>query len=377
MHYRSFPAKPCLGLALLSVAILVLAPCGTVHCQVVPRTSLVGTVVDETTGKPVPYVNVYIAGSTLGSATDERGRFNIRSIPVGVHEVVGSHIGYAPYSSRVTFVEGRERTIRIVLKPRAVELDEVEVTSEDPTEWRKNLTIFKDLFLGSTRNATLCTLENPEVLDFRTDESGTFLATARSSLMLENRALGYMIEYAVEFFSYDGDYLRVSAKPRFVQLKPGSELEKEAWERNRIRAYRGSLRHFLVALIHRRVLQEGFRVRAVEALGKTPRLEARSSIDWESLIVGSDVSYETTIRFDEFLEVEYWGEDIETGYSLLRRGQSERQTSWIKMNGALITVSAEGNIREPFPLTVFGYWAWERVADTLPSDYLPPALPQD
>jgi hypothetical protein len=39
-------------------------------------------------------------------------------------------------------------------------------------------------------------------------------------------------------------------------------------------------------------------------------------------------------------------------------------------------VSSEGEIREPFPLTVFGYWAWERVADALPSDYIPPPLEQ-
>ena len=351
--------------------LIALFPGGSVRCQSVPRTSLIGTVLDESTGWVVPYVNVYIAGSTLGSATDERGRFEIRSVPVGVHEVVASHIAYSPFASRIRFLGGRDRIIKISLKPRAVELGEVEVTSADPTEWRKNLATFKHLFLGSTRNASLCTIENPEVLDFGTDETGNFKVTSRTPLALKNRALGYSIEYAVERFTFDGTYLRVSAQPRFVELEPNSNKEKEFWERNRLRSYQGSLRHFLVALIHRRILQEGFRVSSVDALGQTPRLEARSSTDWESLIAGQDVSYETIVRFNDFLEVEYRFEDVESNYNLLRRGQSERQTSWIKMNGAMITVNAEGDIREPFPLTVFGYWAWERVADTLPFDYVP------
>ncbi len=357
------------ALAAILPLLLFLAPWGATVAQTVPRTTLEGTIVDESTGRPVPYVNVYIAGSTLGSATDEKGRFEIHQVPVGVHEVVASHIAYAPFTSRIRFTEGRTRSIKIALKPRAVELDEVEVTSEDPTEWRKNLSRFKSLFLGITRNATLCTIENPEVLDFHTDESGNFRATARAPLHIENRALGYAIDYVVESFSFDGTYIRVSAKPRFSALEPRSDQESEFWTSSRQRAYRGSLRHFLVALIQRRVLQEGFRVSTVEALGKLPRLEAHSAIDWEGIIVGGTVAYETVVRFDNFLEVEYIREDIESNYSLLRRGQSERQTSWIQMNGASITVSADGNIREPFPLTVYGYWAWERVADMLPSDY--------
>jgi len=341
--------------------------------QSVPRTSLVGQVVDGSTGQPVPYVNVYIAGSTLGSATDERGHFAIHGIPVGVHEVVASHIAFSAYASRIRLREGEDRTIKISLEPRAVELGEVEVISEDPTEWRKSLATFRRLFLGSTRNASLCTIQNPEVLDFPKGESGDFMAVSRAPLNLENKALGYAVEYVLDSFSFDGTYIRISAKPRYAPLEPSSEQERGFWERNRLRAYKGSQRHFLVSLVQGRLLEEGFRVVEIEALGKMPRLEVRTIVDWERIVSPATSSYEATVHFDNFLEVEYVYEDIETGYDLLRRGQSERQTSWIKLTGAGITVSVEGDIREPFPLTVLGYWAWERAADSLPSDYIPPA----
>jgi len=329
--------------------------------------------VDGSTGQPVPYVNVYVAGSTLGSATDEKGTFAIHGIPVGVHEVVASHIAFSPYASRIRFREGEDRTIKISLEPRAVELGEVEIISEDPTEWRKSLATFKRLFLGSTRNASLCTIRNPEVLDFPKDESGDFKAVSRGPFSLENKALGYAVEYELDTFSFDGTYIRVSARPRYAPLEPASEQEREFWGRNRLRAYKGSQRHFLVSLVRGRLLEEGFRVVEVEALGTMPRLDVRSIVDWERIVSPATSSYEATVHFDNFLEVEYVYEDIETGYDLLRRGRSERQTAWIKLAGAGITVSVEGDIREPFPLTVLGYWAWERAADSLPSDYIPPA----
>jgi len=364
------------GLRALLLAISALSvslPAPFVRCQPVPRTSLVGQVVDASTGQPVPYVNVYVAGSTLGSATDEKGNFVIQGIPVGVHEVVASHIAFSAYASRIRFREGEDRTLKISLEPRAVELGEVEVISEDPTEWRKDLATFKRLFLGSTRNASFCTIRNPEVLDFPGDGSDNFSAVCRGPLIFENKALGYAIEYVFDTFSFDGTYIRVSAKPRFAELEPASEQEKKFWDRNRLRAYKGSQRHFLVSLVRGRLLEVGFRVLEVEALGTMPRLEEHSIVDWESIVSPGTRTYEATVHFHNFLEVEYVHEDVETGYDLLRRGQSDRQTSWIKLNGAWITVSAEGDIREPFPLTVFGYWAWERAADALPTDYVPPA----
>lgn len=359
------------GLLLAISALTVFLPAPFVQCQGVPRTSLVGQVIDESTGKPVPYVNVYVAGSTLGSATDERGNFVIRGIPVGVHEVVASHIAFSAYASRIRFREGEDRTLKISLEPRAVELGEVEIISEDPTEWRKDLATFKRLFLGSTRNASFCTIRNPEVLDFPRDEAGNFLALCRAPLVLENRALGYLIEYVLDSFSFDGTYIRVSAKPRFAELEPASGEEQKFWGRNRLRAYKGSQRHFLVSLVRGQLIEEGFRVLEVEALGTTPRLDVHSIVDWESIVSPGTLTYEATVHFDNFLEIEYVHEDTETGYDLLRRGHSERQTSWIKLTGAGITVSAEGDIREPFPLMVLGYWAWERAADALPTDYAP------
>lgn len=53
-----------------------------------------GTVVDGTTGEPLPFVNILIVGTTQGAASDIDGNFVIIGIKPGVYSVKASAIGY-------------------------------------------------------------------------------------------------------------------------------------------------------------------------------------------------------------------------------------------------------------------------------------------
>ncbi|HAK80618.1 MAG TPA: hypothetical protein DCM71_27880, partial [Runella sp.] len=44
--------------------------------------TLTGYVGDATTGKPMPFANVYVNGSTRGAVTDEKGAFTLVGIPL-------------------------------------------------------------------------------------------------------------------------------------------------------------------------------------------------------------------------------------------------------------------------------------------------------
>lgn len=53
-----------------------------------------GKVLNKNTNEPIPYANVMILGSSLGSSTDEKGYFEIKEVPVGFIRIVVSVIGY-------------------------------------------------------------------------------------------------------------------------------------------------------------------------------------------------------------------------------------------------------------------------------------------
>ena len=57
---------------------------------------LTGTVVDSSNGKPLVGANVFIVGTSLGSATTDKGSFNINNINTGSHKIKVSYIGYEP-----------------------------------------------------------------------------------------------------------------------------------------------------------------------------------------------------------------------------------------------------------------------------------------
>lgn len=53
-----------------------------------------GKVLNKNTNEPIPYANVMILGSTLGSSTDEKGFFEIKDVPLGFVRIVVSVVGY-------------------------------------------------------------------------------------------------------------------------------------------------------------------------------------------------------------------------------------------------------------------------------------------
>ena len=56
-----------------------------------------GTVTDSLTHEPVPFVQVYYEGSTIGTQTDERGRYHLSSPSGGKSQkLVFQSIGYSP-----------------------------------------------------------------------------------------------------------------------------------------------------------------------------------------------------------------------------------------------------------------------------------------
>lgn len=55
---------------------------------------IAGRVIDAETGEPLPGVNVYLEGTTLGASTDLDGYYVILNVSPGTYNIIASNIGY-------------------------------------------------------------------------------------------------------------------------------------------------------------------------------------------------------------------------------------------------------------------------------------------
>ena len=92
-----------------------------------------GKVIDEKTKEPIPYANVVVMNSEMGAATDDDGNFFILNVPTGEYTVEVSYIGYQTKRVAEVLIEyNKTARLEVNLRPSAIELAPVTVTSERP-----------------------------------------------------------------------------------------------------------------------------------------------------------------------------------------------------------------------------------------------------
>jgi TonB-linked SusC/RagA family outer membrane protein len=88
-----------------------------------------GTVVDSSSGQPIPSVQVSVVGSSLGALTSADGRFRINGVPEGQHTIRARRIGYGTQDVTVTVSADGAATVEFRLNSSASQLDAVVVTA--------------------------------------------------------------------------------------------------------------------------------------------------------------------------------------------------------------------------------------------------------
>ena len=340
--------------------------------------------VTDTEGHGLEYASVFIANTTFGTITNDKGEYTLGNIPFGSHALVVSYVGYQFKKTQIN-VNKESFTQNFQLKKINIEIDEIHVSAEKSrNKWKQNFKKFEQNFIGTSENAQHCKISNPQHLRFHYDKKQKIL-TAHSSemLIIENKALGYKIQYLLEEFELkrDGSF-KYSGNANFQPIRASGIEEEKRWESNRKKAYYGSIKHFLRALYKNNLIEEGYYVKSVKSMIPLRSYnELQKKLDPYKDPVGIEFNilpgkyyYERKIQFNNYLYVVYTKEDEEY-YFIGTMNPEYRsipfQQSWMQLGRTQSEFNILGYFNAPHNIFFQGYWAYEKIAESLPQDYFP------
>jgi len=378
-------------------------------------------VVKDKSGETLPGAGVYLSGYKTATVTNMDGKYVLSNLKPGNYNILVEMMGYLPFTKNVIIAD-KAVNVDIILSENTIQLQEV-IIRVDPNRQRY-IDLFKDFFIGKTPNAQKCKLLNPQALSVDYDNKAhTLTVKSNEFLVIENKALGYRLKYMLQFFEYDykTSIVYYSGLPNFEELK-GSASKKRQWVKNREIAYYGSPQHFFKSLYQGRSKEEGFVINKLKKLDNNSRptdslieaeiaklkkqqhgvirigsAESDSLNHWLkvkqmpkkiSILNRSDVLTDTLVKqeyrdlkslnFEDDLYLIYTKEretnayTDNSGHSISRPlDMPNYQISIVHLLEGPVHFYASGGIFQPKSFLFEGFWAFEKIADMVPMDYIP------
>ncbi|WP_296317032.1 carboxypeptidase-like regulatory domain-containing protein [Winogradskyella sp. UBA3174] len=312
---------------------------------------LTGLVVDKETNQPLETAAVYFDNTTTGTTTDENGKFSITYSDAIQSTLVISYLGY----EKVFISDYRTKTdITIQLVEATNSLEEVYIDYDDGLTRKQKLRLFRTEFLGTSKFAKTCKILNEDDLILRYDKRNKALyVSSKVPIRVKNRALQYEIAYDILDFEVIYRYLNTSTleftmySVTYLGTNFYKDLEKgnrNKTLKNREKAYKGSVQHFIRALYNKNLENQGY------------------LIFYDKFRV-NEWSY---FNVEDIVESNLKKVNLKTKVSILYKMdfQSELQ---LKVDHFFIDVY--GNYSPIIGVYFSGYLGSQRVGDTLPSNY--------
>lgn len=223
------------------------------------KVTLTGTVLDERTGKPLPFANVFINNSTIGANADENGKYTLPNLEIGNLDVGVSFLGFETIRQTLRFETPGIKKVVFKMK-EGMELQGVTVVAKRNKRRERNLKIITRELLGTNSFAKQSKIINPEVIRISEEDDGHLTAQSIKPVIIENYALGYRIYQDLDDFDFYAGKLLYGGSTRFELLKPKDEAQKKLWRANQKLAYVGSTKHLLASMVADSLIEEGFKV---------------------------------------------------------------------------------------------------------------------
>ena len=335
-----------------------------------------GTVMNAETRQPMMGASVFAQNSTLGTATDAEGNFKLY-LPNGGYDIAITFTGFNTETKRVSSAETNS-SLEIFLKQKQNEMAEVSVVSSSEVKngWEKYGSFFLENFIGKTVNSQSCSIINPEILKFYFSKKRNRLKVmAAEPVLIENKALGYNIKYALDSFTYEynTDVSLFIGYPLFEEMIASDEKQQSKWAAARQQAYKGSLLHFMRSLYQKKLKEEDFEIQYLvkqDAKQKTLKLRNYYAALNYNL---DDSSHTVEIKPNQpEVGVLYKKEKPAQGFTNTHPGEpTDFQFSVLAFQpGNSIVIEQNGYYYEQNEIAISAYWTWDKIADLLPYDFI-------
>lgn len=339
---------------------------------------ITGKVMDAVTKLPLLGASVFAQNTTIGTATDQQGNFTLRLLNGG-YDLIITFTGYQTVTRRITTADALDKNIVIEVAQKEKALEDVVIKSSNEVKdgLIKYGSFFEENFIGKTINSNQCVIKNKDVLHFYFYKKKNRLKVlATAPLEIENTALGYTIKYTLDSFTheYGTQMSTYSGYPLFKDMPPADEAQKTGWYNNRLKAYQGSMLHFMRSVHDKKIKEEGFEIQLV---AKTNEIE-------------------TAIPVQDFYGAINYSINDSTQLVEITPNQQNMAVLYNRQAPAPLYLAATGDVPRKFQLSILtiapdqsigieqngyffdqndivinGYWTWQKVADVLPYDFRP------
>ena len=131
--------------------------------------NVVGTIKNEN-NEPIELVNVYVSGSTIGTATNSKGQFKLIGIKPGQYDLIISHINYDVAYLPLAVNDKSVDIGTVNLKETAYDLITVEVNQKQDKKWNKHFKQFKTFLLGEHYKSKRISIPDSYNADFTVED---------------------------------------------------------------------------------------------------------------------------------------------------------------------------------------------------------------
>jgi len=373
------------------------------------KTSICGNIIDAETREPIANANIFISNSSIGTASDKNGYFELRNLSYGRYEIIASVIGYEILIAKVGVYTDSRRNFRLEMYKQPIQFPEVIVSAKESWKRKSNLSRFRKALLGTRQNGKKTYISNEEVIRFKSSY-GMLIAFADEPLEIINNSLGYIIQYVLDDFELTEGYVKYTGYPHFIEQIATTYHDSIDWYDNRIDTYLGSFRHFLTTICENYELtngdtikrpidfklgdvmrhnvkvtygdtthieDQGFYVLKIDSLLNTRKRKSykyyemrykpignRQLVNTNCFLTETSNPNEMYLQFDGSLEITYSDKSVP-----FKNINNSNGTSWIKIVSDSTILDKQGRYFDIYAIKTSGLWAKERVADMLPFDY--------